>query len=59
MICVSLGNISPDNALKLCQQVQMVEVRADLLRWPAKDYLGILESGVKTIFTCRPGYYKE
>ena len=59
MICVSLGNISPDNALKLCQQVQMVEIRTDLLRWSSNDYLKVIESGVKTVFTCRPGYYNE
>jgi len=59
MICVSLGNISPDQALHICHEVKLVEIRADLLGWPVEDYKKVFSSGVKTIFTCRPGSIGE
>jgi 3-dehydroquinate dehydratase-1 len=59
MICVSLGKISLDEALKICREVKLVEIRADLMLWPKEYYKKVIATGVKTIFTCRPGPVNE
>ncbi len=55
MICVSLGNTSLQEALQICNEVKIVEIRADLLMWSLDDYEKIFSTGVKSVFTCRPG----
>ena len=59
MICVSLGNISPEIGLQICKEVKMVELRADLLKWSLNDYEKIIKAGVRTIMTCRTGPYDD
>ena len=59
MICVSLGKISVNEALQICKEVKIVEIRADLLLWSKDDYKKIIATGVKTVFTCRPGQLNE
>ena len=59
MICVSLGKTSPEQALLVCGEVQLVEIRADLLKWSEDDFRKIIHSPAKSIFTCRPGVYSE
>jgi len=53
MICVSLGNIGFQEALKISQRVGMVEVRGDLLSWTREEYALILASANKSVFTYR------
>lgn len=55
MICVSLGKVNPAAALRICEEVKMVEIRADLLLWSFDDYRKIISTGIKTVMTCRPG----
>ena len=59
MICVSLGKISLEEALNICQEVKLVEIRADLMLWPKEYYKKIFSAGVKTVFTCRPGQMND
>ncbi len=59
MICVSLGNINHEEALKASKSAEMIEIRADL---PGMDQLlleKLLSFHVKKIFTCRPGTFSE
>lgn len=53
MICVSLGNISFDEAMKIAEESEMIELRADLLNFTEKQYVSILSSSAKIVFTCR------
>jgi len=55
MICVSIGSGSPAEAKKILQKSGFIELRADLLDWDIKDYIDIVGSGYRTVFTCRPG----
>jgi 3-dehydroquinate dehydratase-1 len=59
MICVSLGNISFDQAAKIAAEEEMIEIRADLLLFTDDQFRGLLRISKKSIFTCRPGVYSE
>ena len=55
MICVSLGIIDFDDAIKLASKVQMMEFRADLLNWSQGEYNKIFGLVPNNLFTFRPG----
>jgi 3-dehydroquinate dehydratase-1 len=55
MICVSIGNGSPDEAKKILQKSGFIELRADLLNWETTEYQSVCSAGYRTVFTCRPG----
>jgi 3-dehydroquinate dehydratase-1 len=55
MICVSIGSGSPAEAKTVLQKSGFIELRADLLDWKTEDYRKVIQSGGKTVFTCRPG----
>jgi 3-dehydroquinate dehydratase type I len=59
MICVSLGNISFEEASKIAAGEDMVELRADLLAYSKEQFEELLKISKKSIFTCRPGVYSE
>ncbi len=59
MICVSLGNISYDEALKVIKSAEMIEIRADLPGMDQTLLEKLLSFPVKKIFTCRPGTFSE
>lgn len=53
MICVSLGNISFDEAVKIAEESEMIELRADLLNFTEVQYTALMNSSSKLVFTCR------
>ena len=59
MICISLGNIDFDEALKLASEVQMMEFRADLLDWSAAQYEALFGLIPYSLYTFRPGLKTE
>ncbi len=59
MICVSIGSGSPAEAKKILLKSGFIEIRADLLNWSSEEILDVIESGGKTVFTCRPGNYNN
>jgi len=59
MICVSVGSGSPAEAKKILLKSGFIEIRADLLDWNPKEIRDVIESGGKTVFTCRPGKFTE
>lgn len=59
MICVSLGNISFEEASKIASEESMVEIRADLLQFSDSQFTELLRLSKRSIFTCRPGVYSE
>jgi 3-dehydroquinate dehydratase I len=59
MICVSIGNGRPAEAMKILHRSGFIELRADLLQWSVQEYKEVILYGNKTVFTCRPGKYNE
>ena len=59
MICVSIGNGSPAEAKKILLKSGFIEIRADLLDWNTEEIRDVIESGGKTVFTCRPGKFSD
>ncbi|MCF8390470.1 MAG: type I 3-dehydroquinate dehydratase [Bacteroidales bacterium] len=53
MICVSLGHISFAEALKIAEESEMIEIRADLLNFSDEEYTSLIHSPAKIVFTCR------
>jgi 3-dehydroquinate dehydratase-1 len=59
MICVSIGSGSPAEAKKILRKAGFIEIRADLLDWSTEEIRDVIESGGKTVFTCRPGKFSD
>ena len=53
MICVSLGHISFNEAMKIAAESEMIEIRADLLNFSEEEYSQLITSSAKVVFTCR------
>ncbi len=54
MICVSLGITDFHDAIKLAKELQMLELRADLLNWSGDEYSRIIDIVPYSVFTLRP-----
>lgn len=55
MICVSLGRISSKECRRILRQVEMAEIRIDLMDWGREEVKAIFSSHPNLIATCRPG----
>jgi len=58
MICVSLGNIDFQSALKVAETAGMIEIRGDLLSWSREEYAMIIGMARKSVFTYRSGEHE-
>ena len=59
MICVSLAEKDPTQCLKLLSEVEMAEIRLDLVDYSDEDINKIFSSGKKLVATCRPKQYPD
>lgn len=59
MICVSLGNISFEEAEIICRKEDLVEVRADLLDFTVEQFEYLMRGGKGIVFTCRRSAFLE
>lgn len=58
MICVSLGRISFEECRRILRQVNMAEIRIDLMDWEIEELRAIFSSHPNLIATCRPGKHR-
>lgn len=58
-ICVSIGNTSFEDALKILEEVRMAEIRIDLLDLMPNQLEMIFSSHSNLIATCRNGKYDD
>ncbi len=54
MICLSIADVSADEAKSLLAKVKLAELRLDRITFDRKDISGLFSSGTETIATCRP-----
>ncbi|MFW5819909.1 MAG: type I 3-dehydroquinate dehydratase [Bacteroidota bacterium] len=53
MICVSIGKAGFKDALSICNNESLVEIRADLMNLSADQYLKLFHAHAEVVFTCR------
>ncbi|MBN1186015.1 MAG: type I 3-dehydroquinate dehydratase [Bacteroidales bacterium] len=59
MICISLAEKDPSQCLNLLSQVEMAEIRLDLVNYCDADIKKIFSAGKKLVATCRPKQYPD
>lgn len=59
MICVSIGKTGFIEALSICKNEELVEIRADLMDLQDEQYLQLFDAGAKIVFTCRKSDYSD
>lgn len=59
MICVSLGEISYQEALENCRREELVEIRADLANFQVQELVKLFSAGANVVFTCRKSTIQE
>lgn len=59
MICVSIGKTGFVEALSICENEELVEIRADLLDLQDEQYLQLFDAGARMVFTCRKSDYSD
>lgn len=55
MICVSIGEMDFQQALRIAESSEMIEIRGDLLDWFIEEYEKIFKIAKRSVFTFRPG----
>lgn len=59
MICIALAEKTIDTCLEIVKQVELAEIRLDMVNYSLEDVKRLFSSGSKLVATCRPGKYTE